>query len=403
MKKHILFVDDDPNINDGLRRMLRSFRNEWDMSFVTSGYEALELLEDGAYDIIITDMRMPGMTGNALLKEVKSRHPHMVRIILSGHSDNVSNMESVSIAHQFLSKPCDVDTLKVTITKACGMGEILKDRDLVQLVNGLKSIPSVPHLYTEIVRELENESNSIKKIGAIISRDIGMSAKVLQLINSAFFGLPKKVTCPETAAVYLGLETIKGLVLAAGVFSAFKKKDLEGLSIDRIWRHSMLVGSSAMKIAKEEGHSDQIIEASLLAGLLHDLGILVLSSNMPDKYEEVLKQVKENRCELWEAEKVVFGTTHCEVGAYLVGIWGLPWHLVEALAYHHRPSEAQLATFSPLLAVHVSDLLEMKFFDNQGIEDLTAAKLEVVSKAGFEDRLPIWRAICEETFNASDD
>ncbi len=403
MKKRILFVDDDPNINDGLRRMLRSFRHEWDMGFATSGYEALELLADGSYDIIVTDMRMPGMTGNALLKEVKSRHPHMVRIILSGHSDNVSNMESVSIAHQFLSKPCDVNTLKKTITKACSMGEILKDRDLVQLVNGLKSIPSVPRLYTEIVKELENENNSIKKIGAIISKDIGMSAKVLQLINSAFFGLPKRITSPETAAIYLGLETIKGLVLATGAFSAFKKKTLEGLTIDRIWEHSILVGSCAMKIAKEEGYRDQMVEASLLAGLLHDVGILVLSSNMPESYEEVLSLVRQSGCEYWEAEKRVFGTTHCEVGAYLVGIWGLPWQLVEALAYHHRPKEEQLATFGPLVAVHVSDLLEMNFFENEGNDDLLTAKLEVVSKAGFEDRLPLWRNICEETFKEHDE
>lgn len=401
MKKRILFVDDETNIIDGLRRMLRSFRHEWGMGFATSGHEALELLADGSYDIIVTDMRMPGMTGNMLLKEVKSRHPHMVRIILSGHSDNVSSMESVSIAHQFLSKPCDVDTLKVTIRKACSMGEILKDKDLVQLVNDLKSIPSVPRLYTEIVKELENKNNSIKKIGAIISRDIGMSAKVLQLVNSAFFGLPKRVASPETAALYLGLETIKGVVLATGAFSAFKKKDLEGLSIDRIWEHSMLVGSCAMKIAREEGQKDSIVEASLLAGLLHDIGILVLSSNMPERYEEVLSEVTKNGRELWEAERMVFGTTHCEVGAYLVGIWGLPWHLVEALAYHHRPSVEQIVTFSPLMAVHVANIFEVELFDNKANEDLTTARLETVSKAGFEDRLPLWRSICEETFKAS--
>ena len=396
MKKRILFVDDNPNTGKSLKKMLKSFCREWDMSFATSGYEALGLLSDGSYEIIVTDTSLSDMTGNELLKKVKTRHPHMVRIIFSDQSENTSNMESVSIAHQILSRPYDVDTLKVTITKAFGMGELLKDRNLTQLINGLESIPSVPHLYSEIVRELENENSSIKHIGAIISRDIGMSTKVLQLTNSSFFGLAGRITSPETAAVYLGIETIKGLVLATGAFSAFKQKEPGGVSIDRIWKHSMLVGNYAMKIAREEGQRDYIVEASLLGGLLHDIGRLLLSSNMPDKYDEVLKEMEISGCDLLEAERMVFGTTHCEVGAYLLGIWGLPWHLVEILAKHHLPGEEALTTFSPLLSVHVADLLEVKFSDNNSNEELTQARLEAVSNAGFEDRLPLWRSICIE-------
>jgi len=110
-KKRVLFVDDEPRILDGRRRMLRSMRHEWKMSFAETGQEALAILANQPFDVVVVDMRMPGMDGVQLLSEVRKRH-QIIRIVLSGTADREAILRAVGLAHQYLSKPCDAETLK---------------------------------------------------------------------------------------------------------------------------------------------------------------------------------------------------------------------------------------------------------------------------------------------------
>jgi len=197
--KRILFVDDESMVLDGLRRMLRGMRNEWEMEFAASGHEALGILAGRQFDVIVTDMRMPGMDGCQLLNHVKKLHPQVVRIVLSGQSDNDMIMKSVGPAHQFLSKPCDAEILKTTVARVCSMWNLLDDEALIKVVSGIESLPSLPQLYSEVVDEVNSAEGSLNRVGEIISKDSGMSAKILQLVNSAFFGLPRQVTSPVRA------------------------------------------------------------------------------------------------------------------------------------------------------------------------------------------------------------
>lgn len=190
MKIGILFVDDEPNVLRSIRRMLHGLRQEWDMKFVESGHEALSLLAKEAFEVIITDMRMPQMDGAQLLTEVKKQYPHMVRIVLSGHTDKDMILKSVQQAHQYLSKPCDAETLKSTISRTRARRSLLSQESLKRIVSKIDVLPSLPSLYAEIINELQSSDLSIQKIGQIISKDLGMTAKVLQMVNSAFFGIP---------------------------------------------------------------------------------------------------------------------------------------------------------------------------------------------------------------------
>lgn len=216
MKRRILFVDDEPNVLQGLQRMLRPMRSEWEMEFAGGGEEALQKMEQAPFDVIVSDMRMPGMNGAQLLKEVARRYPDTVRIVLSGHSDREYILQLVTTTHQYLAKPCDAQTIKDTVNRACALRDLLTSKELSALVSQVKSLPSLPSLYTRIIEILQSDDPSLQKIGQIVSEDIAMSAKVLQLVNSSFFGIARRYLQPRAGGHVSGAGNGEGV----GAFGA---------------------------------------------------------------------------------------------------------------------------------------------------------------------------------------
>ncbi|MDR4505704.1 MAG: response regulator [Candidatus Scalindua sp.] len=337
--RRILFVDDEANVLQGLKRMLRKMRYEWDTEYVSSGKEALDCMAKSPFDVVVSDMRMPRMDGVELLGTVMEQYPETVRIILSGHSDKGMIMKTVKCTHQFLVKPCDAETVRYTIERACKLQDLLRDEKLKKIVAGIKDLPSLPSLYGMIVKEMQSPDASIRKVGEIISQDVSMSAKVLQIVNSAYFGLPRKLTDPQQAAVYLGIETLKALVLSIHVFSSFTKEaELFGLSFTQMWRHSLMVARLAKEIARAEKVETKALEEAFISGILHDIGKLILLK-VPGQYRKMKDFVEITGGSSLEAEQAVLKTSHAELGAYLLGLWGLPDRIIETIAFHHEPSK----------------------------------------------------------------
>jgi putative nucleotidyltransferase with HDIG domain len=382
MKKKILFVDDEGKVLEGLKRMLRSMRSEWEMEFALSGESALEILKDKSFDVVVTDMRMPGMDGCHLLERVRNLHPQTVRIILSGHSDKDLILSSVGLTHQFLSKPCDGETLKTTIARACTMRELLEDESLVSVVSKIESLPSLPALYREVVEEVNSQDASLEKVAEIVSRDAGMSAKLLQLVNSAFFGLPTDVSSILRAVSLLGLGTIKTLILSVKIFSQFDRPGLPPIS--SLWSHSISTGMIARRIASHEDLGQKRIDEAFMAGLLHDVGKLILLDRFPEKCRETSATASSSGCQLWEAERKVLGTTHAQIGAYLMGIWGLSESLVEAIAFHHCPSTCSNSSIGTLTVVHLANSIE---HCECGKKSSNSLDLHYLEKLGIAERL----------------
>ena len=221
-KRRILFVDDEPNILDGLRRMLRSMRKEFDLYFAESGKEALELMNQNEFDVVVSDMRMPGMDGAELMTEIQKRYPHSIRIMLTGQADEESTLRTIGVVHQFLAKPCDPEKLKNILLRASALHRLMIDGKLKDIVSSIDTLPSLPSVYVKLQKKIREPEASLDDIGEIISQDIAMTAKILQLVNSAFFGLYQKVESPARAVKLLGLDTIKALVLVSQIFSEIK-------------------------------------------------------------------------------------------------------------------------------------------------------------------------------------
>lgn len=390
MHSRLLFVDDESLVLQGLRRTLHSMREEWDMTFVDSAEGALEALAGKPFDAIITDMKMPRMDGAQLLEEVKQRYPAIVRIVLSGQANREAVLRSLGPAHQYLSKPCDPHELKLRLAQAFVMRDLLRNERVRAVVSGLKSIPSLPGMYHEILAELRSEDASLVRIAGIVSKDAGMTAKVLQLANSAFMGVRYEVSNPTQAVTLIGTEMVRALVLSVHVFSQFEEQQGTAPYLTALWGHSVAVGCLAQRIAAGENVAKGLVDESFTAGLLHDIGKLVLLAQMPKEYAAILETIKENPTALVAAEREKFGCTHADLGAYLMSIWGLPHPLIHAVAYHDRPSECVEKRFSALTAVHCADAVVSSANSLPILQDVRWDE-QYLQELGLNEREPLWR------------
>ena len=392
-RQQILFVDDEPMLLQGLQRLLRPTRTEWDMAFVGSGQEALALLLERHFDVIVSDMRMPGMNGAELLQEVKRKYPAMVRIVLSGHADKDLVSQCVGVAHQYISKPCDPEQLKTLIRNACLLSGRLVDEEVKRVIGGIDSLPTVPEVYLELTQALKAAEPDSRALGAIMEKDIGMTAKILKLVNSSFFGLRRTITDPHDAVAYLGIDMVKTLVLTNSIFDQSKPFQTNRFSISDIWQHSMRVAAGAKAIAREEGLSTQLQEEAFVGGILHDVGVLILASNFPETYDRVVELAQKEQIMLPTAEQELFGVTHAEIGAYLLGLWALPAPILQIVSLHHRPHVAECTGPSTLLAVHLADALQ----GSASLHPLFEAgrmNQEAVLRSGLAGRQDVWAAAC---------
>lgn len=396
MKHRLLFVDDEPLVLQGLQRMLRPMRNEWEMEFVTSGAAALERMAQTPFDVVVADMRMPGMNGAELLNEVMKRHPQTVRLILSGNADEELIMKCVGITHQYLSKPCDPEALKAAVNRAFDMGVSLNNPKLKQLVGQIDHLPSMPSLYLEMVNQLQDPDVDLGDIANTISKDIAMTAKILKLVNSAFFGLRHQVASSGEAVTYLGINTLKTLVLTIHAFAQFEGQHRDGFSLERLWSHSLHVAATARRIAAAEQGERSLLEEAFVAGMLHDTGQLMLVANLPDPYQAVIEQAHASQQPLETVEAAVLGTNHAELGGYLLGLWGLPVPVVEAIAFHHHPRLSRTPGFSALTAVHVAESLCQPTAGPEATPPGRAPDLEYLAALDLADRLEAWKPLSSD-------
>jgi HD-like signal output (HDOD) protein len=355
--RRVLFVDDDSNVLSGLQRMLRPMRDEWDMQFCASGGEALEALAAQACDVVVTDMMMAGMDGAALLDEISRSYPSVVRMVLSGQAHQEAILRVVGPAHQYLSKPCDAEELKAKLKQAFVLRDLFANDRLKSLVARLRSLPSVPAVYIELTNEMRSKNVSLSRIGSIVEQDVAMTAKMLQLVNSAFFGIRREVASAEQAVQLLGLDLVRTLMLSAQLVSHFDAAANKRFMLTQVWQRSLVMSRYVRVVAKLERLTAEVTGYAVTAAMLHDAGRLVLASCIPDEYGEIVDQAVGDRMPLIEAEQQALGCTHAEVGAYLLGLWGLPDQVTTAVAWHHQPFAAGAATLTPLALVHVTDAI----------------------------------------------
>lgn len=329
----ILFVDDEPRVLGALRRMLHAYRNQWEMSFVESGEAALQLMETTPVDVVVSDFRMPGMNGGKLLTEVRRRYPDTARLVLSGHTEEKDLTTVVSLAHQFLSKPCSPEELLLVVERALRVRRRLDGENVRASISEIGLLPSPPSTLRELMAVLESPACDAKALARVVEGDMAMAAKVLQLVNSSFFAPRARVTSLEEAIVRLGIRTLRSLVLMGEMDRSLQAPD--PATRDRLTvlnQHALDTARLAGRLADPTTRDD-----AFCAGLLHECGQLVLAVCRPEVFAQTTQCHELDGRPLTETELEKLGVTHEQAGAYLLSLWGFPLEVVEAVAHHAEP------------------------------------------------------------------
>lgn len=385
--KRILFVDDTALMRDMYEAMFASERQRWEVVTAESGEAALELMKQRPFDIVASDMRMDGMTGIELLNAVAKQYPQTSRIIISGMTDQASAADALGSTHQFLVKPVEFKNLKAVLDRLTGLDDFLNDAKLKALMGRLRAVPSFPVLYLEIMKAIETSNTSMAEINDLIIKDPGLTAKILQVVNSAALGARERIGDPLLAVQRLGLNTVRSLALSAHVFSSFTAAQRINFPMDALWEHLMKCGETARAIMRVEGADNVQMEAAYTAGMLHDIGKLMLADSLPKEFQNALTLATTRDVPFYEIEMEVFGATHAGLAAYLLALWGLPAPIVEAVAFHHTPERSTHHAFGPLTAVHAANALEHEVDGDHSLlnEDYLAA-------LDLSHRVNPWRA-----------
>ena len=398
IKKRILIIEDDAGILEDIKENIFSLKDRFDFAFSTNAEDALARIETDRFEIVVCDRVMPDVDGITVLSQIRDSYPDTIRILMAEHLTKFDLLKSSGPVHQYLAKPFRYQEFERTLNRVVTLRELIVDQSLQDVIGKMESLPSIPGLYFQVEEEMNAPDPDLKKISEIISLDVGMSAKVLQLVNSAFFGLPRKVDNISLAASLLGLDILSDLILMMSVFTQFDDLDHEDFSFDFLTEHSVNTAKAARAISQTEKLSATEQKIAYTAGLMHDIGKLVFLVNMPEKFTRALQLSHDENIPLYQAEMDIFQASHQSVGAYLLDLWGFPDCIVEAVAFHHDPEKLADDRLNPTIAVHVSNYFEHMLNPNR--KELKANEsesdllnIEYLKSAGLGKKVRRWMEI----------
>lgn len=387
MKRRILLINGDGATLHELRADLAALASDWEVLEAASGTSALASLAATPADAVVADSLLSDMTGEQLLGQVLKQFPASHRLVLADLGDLESLLRCVGGVHQFIIKPCTAERLMAVLQRAFELDVWLPNQTVRQIVGRVPHLPSIADSYDAAIRDAQRDDATPESLGRLIGRDPAMTAKMLQLANSAAYGDPTDDFDPIEAVREIGVSNSRACLLLAHTWSSFAPLEQSGFAMASLWTHANEVSQLAAWLAKNEGASATITGMAATAGLLHDIGRLALAANLPEPFLRTLTLAKERNCSASQAEQEIFGATHGEVGGCLLGLWALPMAVVEAVALHHNPACFYGKTFSPLTAVHVANAL----LHAESEEHLRATvDRDYLSVLGLEQKIPGW-------------
>lgn len=386
----VLYLDEsDETVADFMERLGRA--RPWDVARARNGAEAFSIARKQAVDVAVLSGDMSDADAVILAGEIANIHPKLTVFIVSGETEDRATRACSSGRYQWLDKPCDPLALISSIERMVALVSWLTNNTTIELVSGIHSLPAMPSNYQGVIRIIHSPTVSAQDIGDAINLDMGMTSRVLQVANSAYYGYTKKITSPTEAVLFLGVETVKSLIHYSHLLNNFPSLSSANTMFDKIWKHSMGVAAVARKITLLETNNDDLAEEAFTAGMLHDIGKLVLMSMRAKEYRDVMRLAAEKKGAPHMIERMKLGTTHAETGAYLLSLWGIPFSILEAVAWHHYPGEAKDRKFSPLTAVHAANVFERVRMEPENAKFAPQLDYRYLAEVGVTDRIEEWR------------
>ena len=395
MHKRILFFATDPAERESVGS-LTAIGEGWENSLVDTFDEAVAAIQARPPHAIVVDHQAKNPSSAKLLNWAAEHCPRAVRLLLAESAEREQILRTVIASHQFLAKPVTADVLKGTIQSTLLLDGELPNEVLLTLASRIRVFPPLPSLYFRVLSELKSPDFSAETVGEIVAKDLAMTTRLLQVINSGFYSLPRRITDLTEAVSLLGQESVKSLIIGIHLFLEHEHLKPLYFSISQLWRHSTAVARGAWLIAQMETGNADLTEEAYTAGLLHDIGKLVLANNFEGQYNKVQKAARDSHRPLWEAETGEFGVSHAELGAFIMGRWGMPVALLEATALHHRPSRSGSREFSALTAVHIANALEYELRSPQEGNTPSTLDQSYVESLGLANSIDGWRECLRE-------
>lgn len=385
MLEKILFVDDEVQILKAFRRLFMD--TDYEIITAGSGEEALDILQEEEVDIIVSDMKMPNMTGYELLSKVKEKYPNIVRIILSGFSDEriVYDALQKNIAKLYILKPWENTSFINTLEKVFQIENVLKNGDVLKLINNAEELPTIKGSYVNIINTIDS-GQEIYKIIESIECDYSIAGKLLHIVNSSYYGI--KTGSIKRAVSYLGVDNIKNIVIASAFIDSLGFDPNYNEKIALLWKQSF-ISNRIFNIIYNEFLNKKTPETAMTAGLLCNVGVIFLIHSFKEKYVEILDEISRTGENIIEIENKAFGTNHQEIGGYLLRWWDIPLPIVEAALYHHKPLDENIINKEIVLVVHIAEKYAWDILKENCFGEFTEKVFNElgIDKVRFEKRL----------------
>ncbi len=350
----IYFVEDDAILMSNMRRSLSVMRRHWDMRFFSTAEDAVLAMAERPFDVLVTDMSLPGMTGDELLALTQYQYPKVVRVLLASRDDVSQTVRGAGIAHRVVAKPCDPAELAIAVQRVFEVEQRLSDPDLQTMISEVSVLPTPTQSVTQLNDLMTRDEVTVAQVAEVVSSDVNMTAKLLQLVNSAYFSLDRQITEVREAISYLGMNTVQSLCVALELMRTFENVPVMVQSlVDELHDRSLTVAHFARDLVDDPAKRGE----AYVAGLLHDVGLFVIAAERPELLIELRIEAMRTSLPLTEFEGEIIGAHHADIGAFLLDLWGLPYEIVEAVARHHDAADIPGSSVDVMHAVYIADAL----------------------------------------------
>jgi putative nucleotidyltransferase with HDIG domain len=389
MRSRILFVDDEPLMREFYGMVGAMLGSDYEIYTASSGNEGLAFLKRTPVDIVVSDLVMPEMNGQEFMAAVAQTHPESMRVVISAHEDQLTIAQCLMFGHRYFSKPFDLKNLAGVLRRVCHLKHQVGSEKLRKVISGLGALPTPPLVYVRLSKAVNSLFTSLDEVAKIVQEDPGLTLKLLQIANSAYFGSARKIVTPADAIQTVGLEILRALVLCIHAFKFYQDKNFKSISASELWSHSLRMATVARRLARYENLPTTACEEAFVSGLLHDIGKLVLAANADAEYQEVMQRSRNEGTPVDQVEWEMFGATHAQIGAYLLGLWGLPEPIVNTVELHHSLDLHANTGFTPAAALHIAQFLE------RSPDRISQLDTRFLKQIGVDNRVSEWERVLQ--------
>lgn len=385
---NVLFVLKDRSQGNLYSENIPAIDSSWSVNIADNTKDAVDFVRGNDIDVIICDDEVADSKGLDVISSCSHERPGVLSFLRKSNSP--TKEESIALSEKkvfVLPENLEEEGIYSHISRRVLLKSLSENLNLLSVIRKMKKMPTIPQLYHQITRELRKEDGSIEFVAGLISKEPSMATRILKAVNSPAYVLGYEITEVVHALLFLGKEATQAQILADSVFNSYPNQSVAGLNLQEVWKHSINVSAIARRISMSIDSNKKSAEIACTAGVVHDLGKVLMATNLPDHYQQAVNYAKEERVPLVQAEEKVFGTNHAQVAASLMGLWSIPFRILNSVAYHHNPTGTMKKPPTSAMALYIAD-----GFENAKSKNVLGQNIDenIIEDWGFTDQFEDW-------------